>query len=199
MRVPLIISGLAGMQANQIHHSLADVKDIVPTLLDIAQAPRPGPVYRGQAVEALAGRSLLPVLLNQTASVHPADEPIGFELSGNQALFKGNLKLVRNMPPVGDGAWHLYDLSTDPGETRDLQLLLPGAFKTMQADYVVYARTHGVLTMPEGYDPATQVLINSVFNYWLPTYLKPVLASLAAFVALLVWLARMRKRRKARA
>ena len=40
----------------------------------------------------------------------------------------------------------------------------------MQADYAKYAKDHGVLPIPPGYNPQRQVLINSVLNYWLPAY-----------------------------
>ena len=198
IRVPLIIAGVPGGPANQIHHSLAHVNDIVPTLLELAQVPAPGGTYRGQPVEPLAGRSLLPALRGDPAPVHPPDKAIGYELSGNEALFKGDLKLVRNLPPMGDGQWHLYDLRTDPGETRDLRSAQPQAFEALRADYEAYARSHGVLPMPEGYDPVRQVLINSFINYWIPTYRTHALVAMAGLAAL-VWLALRRRRRRRQA
>ena len=198
IRVPLIIAGVPGGPANQIHHSLAHVNDIVPTLLELAQVPAPGGTYRGQPVEPLAGRSLLPALRGDPAPVHPPDKAIGYELSGNEALFKGDLKLVRNLPPMGDGQWHLYDLRTDPGETRDLRSAQPQAFEALRADYEAYARSHGVLPMPEGYDPVRQVLINSFINYWIPTYRTHALVAMTGLAALL-WLALRRRRHRRQA
>jgi hypothetical protein len=135
----------------------------------------------------------VPVLTGQADRVYPKDTPLGYELSGNAALFRGDLKLVRNMPPIGDNQWHLFDLRTDPGETRDLRAALPQVFAQMQADYAVYARDHGVLPMPEGYSPTRQVLINSMFSYWIPAYRMPVLLTLATLV-LFVLLRRRRRR-----
>jgi arylsulfatase/uncharacterized sulfatase len=199
LRVPLIISGVPGSPANQIHHSLTHVNDIVPTLLELARLPHPGTTYRGQAIEPLAGRSLLPALRGEPGPIHPADHAIGYELSGNQAVFKGDLKLVRNMAPVGDGQWHLYDLRKDPGETRDLRDSMPEAFAALKADYEAYARSHGVLPMPQGYDPVRQVLINSFINYWIPTYRSTALGVLAALAAItLLWVRRRRQRHRAR-
>ncbi len=195
IRVPLIIAGVAGMAANQIQRSLTHVNDIVPTVLELAGLAHPGARYKGQAVEPLIGRSLLPVLTGQAQSVHPHDAPIGYELSGNAALFKGRLKLVKNLPPVGDGAWHLYDLDADPGETRDLRDSLPAEFQAMQQDYAAYAESNGVLDMPAGYDPTWQVTINSVYNYWLPAYRGPFLAAMAMLLAAVVVLQRRRRAR----
>ncbi len=197
LRTPLIIAGVPGASQNSVMGSLTHVKDIVPTLLELAQVPQPGNSYKGQSIEAITGRSLLPALRAETALVHPAQEAIGYELSGNQALFKGNLKLVKDLPPVGDGQWHLYDLATDPGETIDLQTRLPDAFKTMQADFDAYAKSHGVLPMPEGYSPSRQVMINTFVNYWYPAYRNTALVGMAALVALIAAFMTVRRRRRA--
>jgi arylsulfatase/uncharacterized sulfatase len=197
IRVPLIIAGVPGMAQNRIQGSLAHVTDLVPTLLDLARVAHPGTRYKGRPIEPLTGRSLLPVLTGRAERVHDADETIGYELAGNQALFKGDLKLVKDSPPLGDGLWHLYDLRADPGETHDLQARMPEAFSAMQADYAAYARSHRVLPMPPGYDPVRQVLINSFVNYWIPTYRNIVLASLAGLLALGVGIVMLRRRRQA--
>jgi len=193
IRVPLIVSGVPGSTANRIQSALTHVNDIVPTLLELAGVAHPGSSYKGQPVQPMAGHSLVPVLTGQADRVYPKDTPLGYELSGNAALFRGDLKLVRNMPPIGDNQWHLFDLRTDPGETRDLRAALPQVFAQMQADYAVYARDHGVLPMPEGYSPTRQVLINSMFSYWIPAYRMPVLLTLATLV-LFVLLRRRRRR-----
>ena len=196
IRTPLIIAGVPGSQQGQVQAGLTHVTDIAPTLLDLAGVAQPGTRYKGAPIEAMAGRSLLPVLKGEAQQVHPASEAIGYELSGNLALFKGDLKLVQNMVPVGDGQWHLYDLRTDPGETQDLQQRLPMQFASMQRDYAAYAQLHGVLPMPEGYNPTRQVLINSVVNYWIPAYRKPVLIGLAVLIAGLGLLQRRRRNRR---
>src|SRR5258708_32155112 len=112
----------------------------------------------------MSGRSLLPVLRGEIQRVHPVDEAIGYELSGNQAIFKGALKLVKNIAPVGDGQWHLYDIAVDPSETNDLKAKLPAIFTQMQADYAAYAKANGVLPMPAGYEPTRQGVINRAVN-----------------------------------
>jgi len=199
IRTPAIISGARVAARNQIHDGLTHVTDIVPTLLDLAQVPKPGTAYQGQPVEAISGHSLLPVLADPSTRVRAPDEPLGYELSGNKVLFKGHLKLVLNIAPVGDGQWHLYDLSTDPGETRDLQTVLPQQFAAMQADYAAWAKAHGVLDMPEGYSVVKQVTINSLVNYLIPTYWPHGLAVLAVLVGLPVALfLRSRRRRLVR-
>jgi arylsulfatase/uncharacterized sulfatase len=195
IRVPLIIAGVPGMAHNAVHHSLAHINDIAPTLLALAQVPQPGRSHQGRAIEPMTGTSLLPVLQGQQARVHSPQEAIGYELSGNEALFKGDLKLIRNIPPVGDGLWHLYDIVNDPGETQDLQAQRPAEFKAMQADYAAWAQANGVLPMPEGYDPIQQVLINSLVHVYVPRYRVAALVLLASVLAGVAWWLRRRGRR----
>src|SRR3546814_16564504 len=96
------------------------------------------------------------MLEGMEGSVH-GDAPLGYELAGNAALFRGRYKLVRNRPPIGDGGWRLYDIGADPGETRDLSAAMPDRFAAMQADYRAFAQENGVLDMPPGYTAAEQI------------------------------------------
>ncbi|MEI7443519.1 MAG: arylsulfatase, partial [Burkholderiales bacterium] len=213
IRVPLIVAGVPGAASGSIHAGLAHVIDIAPTLLELAgvahpagarartdagsAATPPDPGSASPPVEPLAGRSLLPVLRDPQARLRAPDESIGYELSGNRALYRGDLKLTSSLAPLGDGRWRLYDLKADPGETRDLAESMPTVVAAMRAEYEDWARAHGVLPMPEGYTPTKQVMINSVLNYWLPEYGPIGAAVLAASLALVVvLLARRRARRR---
>lgn len=195
LRVPLIVAG-PGIRQNLIHNNFTHVSDIVPTLLALADiAPHQGS-YRGQAVEPLAGASLVSLLRGEADRAHPADKAIGYELSGNAALFKGDFKLLKVAAPVGDGQWRLYNLQTDPGEVNDLGAQMPERFKAMRADYEHYAKSHGVLPMPDGYDPIRQVRNNALINVYLPRLKVP--AALLAIAALLAAAFIWRRRRAAR-
>jgi arylsulfatase A-like enzyme len=195
LRVPLIIAGVAGAPPNQILHSFAHVTDLAPTLLALAGLQPPAEQYQGRRVEPMIGLSLLGVMQGQTASTHSPEQPIGYELSGNAALFKGDYKLVKNIPPVGDEQWHLFDIRQDPGEVHDLQQQQPERFSRMQADYAAYTQANGVLPMPAGYDPISQVQINALVNVILPMLLKPALV-LSALLAGGLWYRRQRRRRR---
>ena len=195
LRVPLIIAGAPGTQAGQISPAFTHVTDIVPTLLALAGVAQPDGSYQGKSVERMIGRNLLPVMRGQAEKVYPADQPVGYELSGNAAIFKGDFKLLRNLPPIGDGQWHLYDLSHDPGETTDLQAQHPELFQQMISDYEAYARDNGVLPMPEGYDPINQVFINSMINVYLPQVKRWGIPLLLLVIAGIYLLRRRRKQR----
>ena len=196
IRVPLIISGVPNMMKDaspRIHQSLTHVNDIVPTLLDLAKVQHPGTTYKGQTIYPLTGHSLLPVISGTAKRVRGPDEVLGYELSGNKALFKGDYKLLSNLAPVGDGQWHLYNIVKDPGETQDLQQALPELFQTLQADYAKWSKANVVLDMPKAYDPIEQVIVNSlVFVYW-PRYQWHLMTFFSALVFGLLWFWRRKK------
>jgi arylsulfatase/uncharacterized sulfatase len=201
IRVPLIIAwpGQTALRSGAIAGSFTHVTDIAPTLLQMAGLAPQGPRYRGRAVEPMTGHSLWPVLTGAAAAARPADEALGYELSGNAALFQGDYKLVKNLPPTGDGGWRLYDIVRDPGETHDLAAAMPDRFAAMQAAYADYARANQVLPMPPGYTADKQINANALHNTGLPL-LRRLLGWLAlglGVVAALAWGLRQRRRRAA--
>jgi len=196
IRVPLIVAGIPGVAPNSISPAFTHVTDIAPTLLALAGVQQPDGEYRGKPVERMIGRNLLPVLHGQADKVYPADQPVGYELSGNAAVFKGNYKLLRNLPPIGDNQWHLYDLSSDPGEVNDLQQQLPELFQQLQQDYADYAQANNVLPMPEGYDPIEQVFINSMVNVYLPQLKRWGIPALLLLIGGIYLLLRRRRRQR---
>ncbi len=193
LRVPLIIAGVPNVPSAQLFHSFAHVTDIAPTLLELAGVKPPTGEFKGKSVEPMIGNSLMPVIQGRDIFTHSPDQPIGYELSGNAAVFKGVFKLVKNIPPVGDGQWHLYNINMDPGETEDLQEQFPELFEEMLADYAAYAKANGVLPMPADYDPIKQVQINAFVHFMLPRLLV-ALAVLMALVIGGIYLLRRRKR-----
>ncbi|MFZ6875862.1 arylsulfatase [Undibacterium sp. Di27W] len=192
IRVPLIIAG-KDIQQNSIQQGFTHINDIAPTILELANVAKPAGSYHGKPVEIMRGSSLIPVLYYGQDRVHAPDENIGYELSGNQALFRGDYKLVKNLPPVGDGLWHLYDIRLDPGETRDLQSSLPEMFSSMQAAYAQYAKDNGVLPMPDGYEPSQQIFTNAMVHVYIPRYKYPAILLLLGLVTLTYLLARRRR------
>ena len=185
MRVPLIMSGAPLALQRQHTGAFAWVTDITPTILELAEVSAPTGHYGGRPVEPMIGRSLLPLLRAETDRVYAADEPIGYELAGNSALFLGDYKLVRNRLPVGDDQWHLYDIVTDPGETRDLAGEMPQRFAQMLAQYQQYAADNGVLPVDPDYDQAAQGIFNALKDRFTPQIL---LVLLTLLVLLPFWL-----------
>jgi arylsulfatase/uncharacterized sulfatase len=166
------------------------------TLLKLAGvAPQQGS-FSGRRVEPMIGMDLTPMLTGAASSVHSADKPLGYELSGNAVLFKGDYKLVKNLPPYGDGRWRLYNITTDPGETNDLSGSDPQRFAGMQSDYAAFAKANNVLPMPDGYTAPKQIFANALRTLLIPRLIAlwPVGGLLLIATATLVWWRRRRRR-----
>ena len=190
-RVPMIIAG-PGVGAGLRADGFAYVTDIAPTLLDLA---RVAPTGDGVPV---TGRSLSAVLRGEAQSAYGPEEPVGLEVSGNAALFRGDFKLVINQPPNGEGEWRLYNVRLDPGETRDLSTEMPDLFAQMQRDYEAYVQEMGVLPMPEGYNIHGQIETNTYarqFKRYMPFLIGGGVV-LIALIGGLVWL--FTRKRKAK-
>jgi len=192
LRVPMIMAGKPVAKPGAIHHSFTHVKDIAPTLLELAGVSADAS-FDGRQVEPITGRSLLPVLQNPERRHRDPTESVGYELAGHGALFRGDLKLLRIPPPAGDGQWRLFDIANDPGETRDLSQERPQEYAEMLANYAEFEQQNGVLPLPAGYEPRKQVSINAFLFVYLP-YMKWILALLV--IALTAWWVLMRRRRR---
>jgi arylsulfatase/uncharacterized sulfatase len=132
----------------------ASVVDLVPTLLQYAGVKPPSP-------EELPGRSMVSLLSGASSQLYPGDVSVSQELSGNAAVYQGDYKLVRNMPPFGDRKWHLYNLHADPSELKDLAAADPDRVKSMSAAYTEYVKKNGVIEVPDDYEMAAQAKKNA--------------------------------------
>jgi arylsulfatase/uncharacterized sulfatase len=191
-RVPMIIAG-PGVGAGLRADGFAYVTDIAPTLLELA---RVAPTLDGVPV---TGRSLSAVLRGEAQSAYGPEEPVGLEVSGNAALFRGDFKLVINQRPNGDGQWRLYNVRLDPGETRDLSTAMPDLFAQMQREYEAYVQEMGVLAMPEGYNIHGQIETNTYarqFTRYMPFLIGGAVV-LIGLLGWLVWLFTRKRRAKA--
>lgn len=159
IRAPLIMAG-PGIDPQRVD-AMALVSDVAPTLIDLA-----GGRVDTIGAASMTGRSLTPLLEGTQDWVYGPDDPIGMEVSGNSALYKGDFKITRHMPPTGDATWQLYNMSEDPGETRDLSADLPEKKAELLADYDAYAERVGVLEMPEGYNSFEQIDANSTAKFY---------------------------------
>lgn len=164
LRVPLIIAGPGVPEATWVD-AFTVMKDVAPTLLELAGVKGEVP-----GATPMSGRSLRPLLTGDANHIYGPEDAVGFETSGQAALYRGDHKLVRNLPPHGDGTWRLFDLASDPGETRDLSEARPQLLREMMHEYRLYANRVGVLELPEGYQVEQQILANIVRKmvsfYW---------------------------------
>ncbi len=152
LRVPLVMSGPGIDKQGEMTDEFVFVTDITPTLLSLVGIDDHGGNWQGRNVEPVIGTDFSAFLANDAAQVHQSSEPIGYELGGNSALFKGDYKIVINRTQQNETEWHLFNIKTDPGETTDLVQENPDLLNEMLADYEAYVETNNVLPMPDSYN-----------------------------------------------
>lgn len=116
IRVPLI-AWSPGLRSRVVKQPVA-AWDVLPTLADLADVPVPA---------NLDGRSLRGLLTGDGAPKH--DHLVWNRPDKAQAIRRGRWKAIRFAPNIAgagpEGRVELYDLSTDPGERRDLAAARP--------------------------------------------------------------------------
>ncbi len=152
VRTPLIISG-KNIPSGQQTNSFCFITDLVPTILElVGKEPRSNKLYA-----PITGKSLLPHMKDLIKPVYDESEGVGLEVANSSAYYKGDFKIVKNNIPLGDNKWYLYNLKSDPGETKDLAKALPEKFNELKNDYDEYAKSVGVIEMEEGYSAEGEV------------------------------------------
>lgn len=164
LRVPLMMAG-PGLPTGSRVDGFTIMADVAPTLLELVGVSPMLP-----DAKPMTGRSLIPLIQGDADAVYEQDDAIGFETSGKAALFLGQYKLVRNLPPHGDDIWRLYNIETDPGESTDLSEQLPEIKRKLMHEYRLYANRVGVLELRDDYEVRRQIARNSVEKlvgfYW---------------------------------
>lgn len=140
-RTVAFISGAGIPRREAPEAQFLSVTDIAPTLLDLARVDAKATKVDGRAVRPITGRSWAAWLGNARAQVYGAGDGFGSELFGSRAWRQGEWKLT----DIGDGAWRLFNIARDPGETRDLSLAEPARYEALSAAWDRYAREVGIV------------------------------------------------------
>ncbi|TRO36899.1 arylsulfatase [Pseudomonas putida] len=156
IRVPAFVYYPATIKAGR-SEELASVRDIMPTLLQLAGAPMPGVKYRDRDIVPPQGTSALNYLQGQDSQIHAHDEALGWEINGSASLRKGPLKLVWDATD-SKPSWHLYDLRKDPGEHHDIGAGHPEQVALMLRDWKAYAQRGNIAIDADG-RPASPILV----------------------------------------
>ncbi len=143
LRTPAIIHSLGGRIGRGMKDTVITIRDIAPTILELADVAQPRGTYNGKPVHPMTGKSILNYLAGRSETVHD-DEPLGWELYGSRALIKGEWKALRVYAPEGSGEWELFNIKTDPTETADLAADFPDVIAELSADWDEYAKANGV-------------------------------------------------------
>ena len=146
------MSGPGVERVNEFTDEFVFVTDLAPTILELVDIEDHSGIWNQNDVEQIVGSDFSSFLSNNSDQIHSADEPIGYELGGNSALFKGDYKLVINKMSQNETDWHLFNIKIDPGETKDLVNERPELLSGMMADYEAYAKENNVRDMPENYN-----------------------------------------------
>jgi len=190
VRTPLILSG-KNIPEGQRSNAFCFVTDIVPTVLELAgMEPVSNKTYA-----PITGNSLWPHMQDLTVPVYDENEGIGLEASNSSAYYLGDHKIVKNNIPLGDNKWYMYNLKTDPGETKDISKEYPEKFQTMMGLYDDYAKSVGAIEMEEGYSAESTVAKKSVLKIAKNNAVY-IIGLLVLIVGSIVFLVRRRKERK---
>jgi arylsulfatase len=145
IRAPLLVK-VPGKPAEPgaVNQSFVHVRDIMPTLLDVAGAAKPDAID-GRGVLPMQGQSVLDLFAGKSESAYAGASTVGYELFSFKAFIQGNWKIVWMPKPLGTGEWELFDLSRDPAELHDLSAKQPGRLEEMVALWNQYKKDNGVL------------------------------------------------------
>lgn len=128
VRVPTIINWFGTLQPGVSNELLGHI-DIMPTILAVAHVKD----IHGKPMD---GKNMIPALLNQTSQLHK-NLLINVE-QYRGAVRQGNWKLITTA--LLPGTVELYNLKTDPSETKNLASQYPDKVKGLMAILIDYAK-----------------------------------------------------------
>ena len=150
IRTPLIVAWPGRVpDPGALRSQYVHVIDIAPSLLDVA-----GGTFRdlvnGSPQIPVAGRSIVPTLLSAQAKAPRSVQ--FFELWGNRAITSGRWRAVSVHKPGTDFSrdlWQLFDIETDPTESKDLSAVNPRKLAELQQLWRQEAAKYGDLPLRE--------------------------------------------------
>lgn len=138
--------GAAGTWRDQYVH----VVDVLPTLLELTGVAAPSE-RNGKALKAMQGISFAPVLANPAASSARTEQY--YEMLGHRGYYRDGWEVVSLHYPLtrfSDEEWELYDLTSDPTETRNLAGAHPDLVAELSQAWDQAAWANQVYPLDEG-------------------------------------------------
>ncbi len=123
LRVPFIARWPGKIPPGRKSDHVGYFPDIMPTIAEVTGAKAPAD---------LNGISILPELIGETAAgrKQAQHEYLYWEIQGWKAIRQGNWRAVH---PANTGKWELYDLATDPSESKNIAQAKPDVLGKLTA------------------------------------------------------------------
>lgn len=148
VRTPLIIQfSKWSSHAGAISNEFISVKDLAPTILDLAGVQHPDTIFNGRKIYPMDGISLVDWLAGRRDYAHESNKAHCWELYGRRAVLKGDWKAEFYDQPYGKGVWELYNLKNDPSQLVDLASSEARKLEELKSDWNEYAQRYE-LTLP---------------------------------------------------
>jgi len=145
IKSPMLVKLPGKMEnAGSMNHSFFHVRDIMPTILDLADVAHTRQ-FNGRKVRPMQGRSVLDLFGGNVAVPYAEASQVGYELFGLKAYFVGDWKILWMPKPFGSGEWELFNLKQDPAELINLSKQHPDKLKEMIALWDQYKIENRVL------------------------------------------------------
>jgi arylsulfatase A-like enzyme len=158
-RVPLMIVPPGGFstdyaRAGEKSNAVVYVKDVPMTILEYANVKHPMTQYKDKKVVPPSGISIKPFLDGQSDVVRTEKDWWAFELFGNGYVMQGEFKAMKVRTGMfGDGKWHLYNVVSDPSESKPLEAKHPQKLAAMIALYNGYTSKNDIIEVDADWSP----------------------------------------------
>ncbi|KRF10466.1 arylsulfatase [Nocardioides sp. Soil796] len=186
--VPTIVSWPAGLSADGggLRRQYVHVTDLFPTILEVTGATASDQRY-GVPLKPLAGSSFLATFSDETAPETHREQY--YEMQGHRGYYRDGWEIVtrhRPLTPFGDHEWQLYDVRTDPTETRDLAQEHPELVAELAARWDRAAWENQVFPLNEGSGLMRNLRPEREDVYALPVRLVPGTPTLERYRSLML-------------
>lgn len=145
IKAPMLVKLPGTMEnAGKMNHSFFHIRDIMPTLLDMANVSHKEEI-NGRKVIPMDGSSVLDLFNGEAATPYAGANQVGYELFGLKAYIDGDWKVLWMPEPLGKGDWELFNIKDDPAELIDLSVKNPQKLKLLVSKWEQYKDKNGVL------------------------------------------------------